>query len=54
MKTHTRWRQQIRADGDNTEFAEFAFADTESKPTRWTWTSPAGITHTDHPDPPLT
>ncbi len=44
MKTHTRWRQQIPTKGDAAEFD-----DTESYSTRWTWTSPAGITHTDGP-----
>ena len=28
-------------------------ADLRSPPTGWTWTSPTGITHTDHPEPPL-
>ena len=38
MKTHLRWR--IRTNDDDPEGS-------------WTWTTPTGITHTDHPEPPL-
>lgn len=38
LKTHTRWRQ--RADSDDESVS-------------WTWTSPAGLTHDDRPEPPL-
>ncbi len=44
MKTHSRWRQHVdTSDSDRSD-------QTRSS---WTWTTPAGITHTDHPDPPL-
>jgi hypothetical protein len=38
MKTHSRWR--IRTNDDDPDGS-------------WTWTTPTGITHTDHPEPPL-
>ncbi len=38
MKTHSRWR--LKTNDDDPE---------ES----WTWTTPTGITYTDHPEPPL-
>ncbi len=51
MKTHSRWRQQVHTSDAPSAHGE---AGRESGGGHgWTWTSPAGITHTDHPDPPL-
>ena len=42
LKTHSRWRISTDSDGD---------PDDGSAGTTHTWTSPTGITHTDHPEP---
>ena len=45
MKTHARWRQQTHTNGESGNGGESGDAQ------GWTWTTPAGITHTDDPDP---
>jgi hypothetical protein len=50
MKTHSRWRQQTRT---NDEPCNGGGGGESGGAHGWTWTTPAGITHSDHPDPPL-
>ena len=50
MKTHSRWRQQTHTNDDPS--APRAAGRQSSGVHDWTWTTPAGITHTDHPDAP--
>ena len=56
MKTHSRWRQRSDTnEGSAGLNPNGGGMDGESGDAQgWAWTSPAGITHTDHPDPPLT
>lgn len=49
LKTHTRWRQHVHEAGDD----DSASATGADAPPMSTWTSPAGITHTDSPEAPL-
>ena len=60
MKTHTRWRQHAHADGGprrDSARSDPVIGESGDSSGRgahgWTWTTPAGITHTDDPDPPL-
>ena len=43
MKTHSRWRQHVDTSDSNWS---------DQTGTSWAWTTPAGITHFDRPDPP--
>ena len=66
MKTHSRWRQQVQTTSNSIDEPTTSTrsqvagkmagpeADRLTHRQGWTWTSPAGITHTDHPEPPLT
>ncbi len=66
LKTFTRWRQSTHPDPDDPSDQPWNpisdplrnkpaphGADLRSPTTGWTWTSPTGISYTDHPDPPL-
>ncbi len=46
LKTHLRWRAKITTDSHDPPVPE-------PDPLTWTWTTPAGITYTDQPAPPL-
>ena len=58
LKTHTPWRLQTHTSANDDDPASPATPGEQHRSDQtntmsWTWTSPAGITHTDQPEPPL-